>query len=84
MTVPNNVELDLDAKAGYIRDGEIAGTVDVWRDGRVAADVDADGNVLGIEILSFDAETLSKARTYAMEHGLAFPANINGATTVGA
>jgi uncharacterized protein YuzE len=74
---PRRIELDLEAGAGYVRyepdDVSVVGTIDVWREGRVAVDVDASGSPIGIEVLGFDAATLSRARSYASEHGLAFP-----------
>jgi hypothetical protein len=55
----------------------VAGTIDVWQDGWVAADTDASGAILGIEVLGLDAETLTQARAFAREHGLAFPSNLD-------
>lgn len=80
LNAPINVKVDLEANAGYVQysSGSVARTVDVWDDGQVAADVDADGKVLGIEVLAFDEETLSRARSYAHERGLAFPAHLEG------
>ena len=81
MTKPISVKVDLNANAGYIRyaEGKVAGTLDVWSDGWVAADLDDDGRVLGIEVLSFDDETLGHAKKYAQSQGLAFPAHLEGA-----
>jgi uncharacterized protein YuzE len=81
MRKPRALDIDFEADAGYIRyaDGEVAGTIDVWEDGQVAADVDASNEVLGIEILGFDDETLAQARRFADERGLAFPVNLRGA-----
>jgi len=41
-----------------------------------AADVDASGNIVGIEVLGFDEEVLSRARTFASENDLIFPARL--------
>lgn len=78
MKNPKNLEIDLEAKLGYVQyaDAQIAGTIDVWHDGQVAADLDAHGDVVGIEVLSLDEATLSQAREYAASKGLAFPAHL--------
>lgn len=83
MKKPRALDIDFEAGAGYIRyaDGEVAGTIDVWEDGQVAADVDAADEVLGIEILGFDDETLAHARRFAHGRGLAFPVNLRGVLT---
>lgn len=80
MIEPMSVRVDLQAKAGYIRysEGRIVQTIDVWSDGWVAADVDEEGTVVGIEVLGLDEETLGHARAFAKEKGLAFPANLQG------
>jgi hypothetical protein len=68
MRNPISVSLDLEAGAGYVEylvDGEIVETLDVWRDGVVAADLDAAGNVVGIELLAFDVMAIDAARTFA-------------------
>jgi len=80
MTKPLGVRVDLEANAGYVsyRLGEVAGTLDVWHDGRVAADLDDAGNVLGIEVLGFDDKTLAQARMFAEDRGLAFPQHLEG------
>ena len=79
MSNPISVEVDLEAGVGYIEyvsGGEVAGTEDVWGDGTVAADLDDDGAVLGIEILAFDAETIGHAKRYAAARGLTFPTHL--------
>jgi uncharacterized protein YuzE len=80
MTKPLSVTVDLEVNAAYIRyaEGQVAGTLDVWRDGWVAADLDENGRVLGIEVLDLDRETLHRARAYAQRHGLGFPAHLEG------
>jgi hypothetical protein len=85
MKRPIEVSIDLEAGAGYVEylaDAEIVGTLDIWRDGQVAADLDDAEQVVGIEVLGFDEETLARARSFAHEHGLAFPENLAGALSV--
>jgi uncharacterized protein YuzE len=79
MLDPISVEVDFETEAGYVAyvsGCEVAGTKDVWEDGTVAADLDGDGRVLGIEILAFDDETIGRARKYAADHGLTFPTHL--------
>jgi uncharacterized protein YuzE len=80
MTQPIDVRVDLRAKAAYVcyAKGRVAQTIDVWRNGWVAADLDDDEHVLGIEVLGFDELTLDRARKFATERGLAFPADLAG------
>lgn len=78
MIKPQTVDVDREVEAAYVRYGKgvVAETLDIWEEGTVAADVDAAGNVIGIEVLGFDEETLSHARAFAQEHDLAFPSRI--------
>jgi uncharacterized protein YuzE len=75
MTKPQAVEIDVESGAGYVAYSKekVAETRDVWEDGTVAADLDARGNVVGIEMLALDSETLAQARAYAAGHDLVFP-----------
>ncbi|MFN2529641.1 MAG: DUF2283 domain-containing protein, partial [Candidatus Baltobacteraceae bacterium] len=81
MTEPTNVKVDFQAKAGYVRyrEAQATNTIDVWEDGAVAVDLDDTGNVVGIEVLALDGETLAQAQKYAAAHDLAFPAHLEGA-----
>lgn len=81
MTKPLSVRVDLETNAAYVRyaEGEAAGTIDVWEDGWVAADVDQTGRVLGIEVLDLDSDTLEHARIFARSRDLAFPDHLEGA-----
>lgn len=77
------IKIDVDREAGaeyvqYLGDAEVAGTLDVWHDGQVAADLDCDEQVIGIEVLGFDDETLAHAPEFAHKRGLGFP-DINDA-----
>lgn len=83
MIKPVGLQVDLETDAAYIRyaEGEVAATIDVWQDGWVAADVDGAGQVLGIEVLDLDLETLEHAREFARARGLAFPDSLQGART---
>jgi uncharacterized protein YuzE len=80
MKKPTSVEIDIQHRLGYVYYQEsskkVAETIDVWREGRVAADLDDAGNVVGIELLGFDDNTLEHARKFAAEHELAFPTNL--------
>jgi uncharacterized protein YuzE len=75
MTAPLKIEIDSKAGAGYVKytDKKIATTIDVWEDGQVAADLDGDGAIVGIEILDLDEPTITHAQAFAAEHDLAFP-----------
>lgn len=81
MMQPIGVDVDLEIEAGYVRylaDAQCAGTIDVWHDGQVAADLDASQRVIGIEVLGLDKETLKHAREFAARSGLAFPDDLAG------
>lgn len=80
MVKPIDLRVDLETNAAYVRyaDGNVAGTIDVWQDGWVAADVDERGIVMGIEVLDLERETLEQARDFAHAHGLAFPDHLEG------
>jgi len=81
MKKPLSIEIDLQHRLGYVYyaqlEGHCAGTLDVWADGLVAADLDDDGNVLGIEVLGLDDETLQHAHDFAAAHDLEFPAHLS-------
>jgi len=80
MKKPLRAEIDFETRAGYIYyaavQGHVTTTLDVWDHGRVAADLDNTGNVLAIEVLALDAETLEHARLFATERELEFPAHL--------
>jgi len=80
MIQPMGVRVDLTIDAGYVTyaNGTVAETIEVWEEGRVAADVDHDDRVIGIEVLGLDPETLDHARSFATSRGLAFPAHLEG------
>jgi uncharacterized protein YuzE len=79
MTKPLGVEIDFESKAGYVTylDSKVAETVDVWEEGTVAADLDSEGKIVGIEVLGLDPEALSQARAYAQDHDLLFPPHLD-------
>jgi uncharacterized protein YuzE len=79
MMKPIGVEVDFEAKAGYVSysDSDVAETREVWEEGIVAADLDAEGGIVGIEMLGLDSETISHARRYAENHDLVFPAMLD-------
>lgn len=75
MTKAIGVEVDLEAECGYIvySSRKVAETRDIWEEGTVAANLDAEGGIIGIEVLGLDSETLSRAREYAEQNELVFP-----------
>ena len=82
MTQPVNVNVDLAVRAAYVEyaPGPSAQTVDLNETVSVAYDVDADGNVIGIEVLGIGRpEQIALAREFAQSHGLAFPRDLAGA-----
>lgn len=81
MKQPINVRTDLSVRAAYIEYAPAlsVSTVDLTKTGSVAYDVDAAGNVVGIEILDFDRpERIDIARAFAESHDLAFPRDLTG------
>ncbi len=75
------IQIEDNGHAGYVHysRAKIVSTIDVRPDCAVAADVDADGEIVGIEFLSFDAEILECARVYAESRDLRFPMDISKA-----
>jgi hypothetical protein len=84
MQNPIGMELDFTIGAGYVqyREDDVVGTVDVWHDGTVAADVNEARSVVGIEVLVLDSEALTIASEFAHKNGLSFPTNIPDALRV--
>lgn len=81
MQLPVSVDVDLVIGAAYVQylvDREVCETVDVWKQGQVAADLDANGAVIGIELLRLDDATIGQARLFAEKSCLAFPHNLAG------
>jgi len=81
MTQPINVRTDLSVKAAYVEYATAlsVSTVDLTDTGSVAYDVDADGNVVGIEVLGFEhPERVAIAREFAASRDLAFPRDLTG------
>ena len=78
MVMPREFRLDYEAGAGYLRYRRLAHDEHVARTARITDDVvvdyDAAGDIIGIEMLTFDSATLSAARNFAVANGLAFPA----------
>jgi len=84
MREPMTVQVDLEIPAAYIKyaDGESVQTRDILDGGTVAYDVDAQGQVVGLEILWIDDPAhVEAAETFARDHGLAFPRNLAGNLT---
>jgi uncharacterized protein YuzE len=85
MIAPVSLHVDYEAEAAYVRyrPGTSVETVDLLPDAAAAYDRDADGAILGIEILGIhDHECLTAARTFAQANDLAFPRDISGIGTV--
>jgi uncharacterized protein YuzE len=82
MNRPINVTVDQDgATYIYYTKNPVARTVDVTEDCEVAADIDANGDTVGIEIL--DARSgvhVDAARAYASQHQLDFPRELRVTT----
>jgi len=78
---PTQIRIDVQSDAGYVRytDEPIVNTIDVWKHGQVAADIDAQGEVVGIELLGFDAPTIANAVKFATDRGLLFPSHLAAA-----
>ncbi len=71
--------------AGYIRylNDKPAGTIGLMKSCSVAADVNADRSVIGIEILDVKSpEPLLVAQRFALEHNLGFPRDLTGFTAM--
>ena len=80
MTLPIAVEVR--GGAGYIRyrDDAIVQTVEVTPTCSVAADLNAQGDVVAIEVLDVAVlEQLVAAKDFAAASGLAFPRDLSGA-----
>jgi len=77
---PLALRLELSGNCGYVIYAEenVAKTVLLCEDGSVAADLDENGRILGIELLDNDDETLATARAFAEARGLAFPKRLDG------
>ena len=72
----------LTVNAAYVTYSEhdSAQTVDLTETGGVACDVDAAGNIVGIEILSIRLPgQIETARRFAVSRGLTFPRDLTGA-----
>jgi hypothetical protein len=81
MKQPINVRTDPSVRAAYVEYSLAlsVNTVDLTKTGSVAYDVDAAGNVVGIEILGLDhPEQIEIARAFAASHDLAFPRDLTG------
>lgn len=77
MQRPLSLEIDFEAMAAYVRysHANVVFSRDAWDDGRVCADFDSSGDVVGIEIVGLGAEVTREAAVYAFQHFLAFPAH---------
>lgn len=81
MTQPIHVRVDLAAHAACVKyaPGASVLTVDLNDTGSVAYDVDANGAIVGIEVLEIQMpEQIAIARAFAETHDLAFPRDLAG------
>lgn len=69
------IQIEDNGTAGYVHYSreQIVQTIDVRPDCAVAADLDANDEIVGIEYLGFDRDILDAARDFAESKGLAFP-----------
>jgi uncharacterized protein YuzE len=87
MVKPLALRLDYEVGAGYVRyrplgDGEHAArTAKIGDD--IVVDYNGDGDVLGIELLTFGDTALRTARSFASENGLEFPDGIAASARTG-
>ncbi|HXP94422.1 MAG TPA: DUF2283 domain-containing protein [Candidatus Binatia bacterium] len=82
MKCPLTVEIDFEAPAAYIyyQEPDSAKLVETARLGlEVAADLDANGDVIGLELWGFDEEAISTAEEFAHSKGCSFPRNLGAA-----
>ena len=84
--MPIAVELDLEARAAYVRysTAPVDRTIAVLPSAIVAADLDRDGDVVGIELLRIDdAAVVFLAKHFAAQRELAFPPHVDGRSLEG-
>lgn len=77
-----SLTLEIDGQLGYIRYRELpeGQFVESRRiSGEVVADFGKNGELFGIELLSLDEHTLSRARAFATENQATFPRDLSGA-----
>lgn len=82
MTQPINVNVDLSVRAAYVEyaPGPSVQTIDLTETGSVAYDLNAEGNIVGIEVVGIQRpERIEIARAFAAAHNLAFPRDLAGA-----
>ena len=81
MIQPIHVRVDLEARAAYVKyaPGPSVSTIDLNDTGSVAYDVDANGTIVGIEVLEIQLPgQIEIARAFAETHDLAFPRDLAG------
>jgi hypothetical protein len=81
MTTPISVTADLEAGVVLVRYRRLSKGAHIHHDelivGGATAGIDAEGNVVSIELLNLAAPTLAAAADYAHGHGLAFPLDLS-------
>ncbi len=81
MTKPIHVRVDLEVGAAYVKyaAGPSVSTIDLAENGSVAYDVNAAGEIMGIDVLAIHLpEQIAIAQKFAAEHELAFPRDLAG------
>ena len=79
MTAPVSVERSDEVDVLYIsyRKGDVSRTVAVDPKGEILADLDANGDVLGIECLSINAAVRADLDAFARRHALMLPPDVD-------
>jgi hypothetical protein len=82
MRRPISMTLDFAQGVGYIvfrvlAEGETVSATRIAPGTDVCADRDAAGEIVGIELLALDGETLELADRFARENGMAFPRRLD-------
>ncbi len=77
---PLTLKIEFDAISAYVRysHADVTYSRDAWDDGRVSADFDSNGAIVGIEVVGLDAEVIREAAAFAAQHCLGFPAQLHG------
>ena len=80
MLAPIEIRADFEADAYEVMYRRLPEGTFVDHDVRVGPGVTAsilpDGNIMGIELLGLQADTVAAAECYAAQHGLEFPADL--------
>ena len=78
MIAPTKVRIDTEVTAAYVAYREVAPGESIRNQrlsDEVIVDYNANGDILGLELLGFDDAALDIARNFAAAHGMEFPAD---------